>query len=208
MDALGKRRLGNSTLEVQDFFIFDTGNLRAFSLIITPAVCDASIVNGSMSLEGGTYVGGTVRYVVRLNNIGSAPTTDNPGNEFTDVLPPTLALVSATASSGAAVANLGTNTVTWNGGIPAGGTVTITIVATVLPAAVGATVSNQGIISFDSDFNGTNDTTVVTNDHATPIAGDATSFVATASVVVPTLSTWALVILAFGLVLIGVRRLW
>lgn len=199
---------GNWTLEVQDFFVFDTGNIRAFSLIITPAVCDATTVNGTMSVEGDLIVGGTIRYNVRLNNIGPSATTDNPGNEFTDVLPSTLALVSASASSGAAVANLGTNTVTWNGGIPAGGTVTILIVATVLPSAVGTTVSNQGTIAFDSDANGTNDTTVTTNDPATSLGGDPTSFVAAATLAVPTLSTWAVIVLAFGLVLVAVRRLW
>ncbi len=35
------------------------------------------------------------------------------------------------------VANLATNTVTWNGAIPAGGSVTITITATILPSAAG-----------------------------------------------------------------------
>ena len=199
---------GNWTLEVQDFFIFDTGNIRAFSLIITPAVCNATTVFGTMSLEGSPFVGGTVRYIVRLSNIGSSATTDNPGNEYTDVLPPTLALVSASASSGAAVANLGTNTVTWNGGIPAGGTVTIIIVATVLPGAVGKTVMNQGTIAYDDDFNGTNESTAVTSDPTAAFGSSPTSFVAAASATVPTLSTWALIVMAFGLVLIAVRRLW
>lgn len=198
---------GNWTLEVQDFFIFDTGNIRAFSLIITPAVCDATTVSGTMSVDGSLVVGGTVRYTVRLHNLGSVATTDNPGNEFTDVLPATLALVSASSTSGSAVANLGTNTVTWNGGIPASGSVTITIVATVLPAAAGLTVSNQGTISYSAGFNGTNDTAVVTNDPSTPIGGDPTSFVAAATLMVPTLSTWGLLALAFGLVLVAVRRL-
>ena len=198
---------GNWTLEAQDYFIFDTGTIRAFSLIITPAVCDATTVFGTMSVEGGTYVGGTVTYNARITNIGATATTDNPGNEFTDVLPSTLALVSASATSGAAVANLGTNTVTWNGGIPAGGSVDIRIVATVLPAAAGTSVSNQGTISFDSDGNGTNDTTVVTNDPATAAGSDPTSFAATANLVVPTLSTWALLVLAVGLAFVAVRRI-
>ena len=199
---------GNWKLEVQDYFIFDTGNIRAFSLIITPAICDASTVFGSMGVEGDTFVGGTVRYSVRLNNIGPVATTDNPGNEFTDVLPATLALVSATATSGTAVANLGTNTVTWNGGIPAAGSVSITIVATVLPSAAGTTVINQGTIAYDADFNGTNETTVVTNDPATPVGSDPTSFVAAANLRVPTLSAWALLVMASGLVFVAVRRLW
>ena len=66
-------------------------------------------------------MGGTVTYTVTLTNTGPGAQGDNPGNEFTDVLPAHLALVSATATSGTAVANVGTNTVTWNGSIPAGG---------------------------------------------------------------------------------------
>ena len=99
-----------------------------------------------------------------LTNSGPGAQADNPGNEFTDVLPAALALVSATATSGTPVANIGTNTVTWNGAIPAGGTVTITITATILPTAAGTTVSNQGTISYDSDGNGTNDATAQTDD--------------------------------------------
>ena len=43
---------------------------------------------------------------------------------------------------------------------------TITITATILPAAAGTTVSNQGTISYDSDGNGTNDATAQTDDPA------------------------------------------
>ena len=203
---------GNWTLEAVDFFAADTGNIRAFSVTITPAVCDAPALTASVTASktaGGSFiVGNNVIYTVTLTNSGSGATTDNPGNEFTDVLPPTLALVSAAATSGTAVATLGTNTVTWNGGIAASGSVTITITATILPAAVGLTVSNQGTVSYDADLNGTNETTIPTNDPGTPAPGDPTSFVAAAPVLVPTLSTWGMIVLALGLVIIAVRRLW
>ena len=84
--------------------------------------------------------------------------------------------MSATATSGTAVANVGTNTVTWNGSIPAGGSVTFTINATILPAAAGTTVSNQGTIAFDGDGNGTNEQSGQTDDPGKPGAADSTTF--------------------------------
>jgi uncharacterized repeat protein (TIGR01451 family) len=125
---------------------------------------------------GGSFVpGNNVTYTVTLNN-GGGVQADNPGDEFTDVLPAQLTLVSATASSGSAVATVGTNTVTWNGSIPgSGGSVTITIIATIQPSATG-TISNQGSVSYDSDANGTNDASAVTDDPAVGGGSDATTF--------------------------------
>src|SRR6185295_13306140 len=98
---------GNWRFEVQDFFSGDTGNIRAFSLIITPVVCNAppltAIVKGTKTASGTFHVGSTVTYTVTLNNTGGLAQADNAGNEFTDVLPASLTLVSATASSGTAI---------------------------------------------------------------------------------------------------------
>ncbi len=158
-------------------------------------------VTGTKTVSGGPYaVGGTVTYTVTLHNSGAGAQADNPGNEFTDILPGGLTLVSATASSGAAAANTGSNTVTWNGAIPAGGSVTITITATILASAAGETVSNQGSISYDSDGNGTNDATAVTDDPGVGGPADPTNFtVAATSAPIPTLSTLGLLLLALGL---------
>src|SRR6185436_11548899 len=121
-----------------------------------------------------------------LTNSGSGAQADNPGNEFTDVLPATLALVSASATSGTAAANTGTNTVTWNGALAAsGGSVTITITATILPSAAGTTVSNQGTISYDADGNGTNESTAQTDDPGAPGTGNPTSVQVTGGPVSP-----------------------
>ncbi len=178
---------GTWQLQAQDFFSQDTGNIRAFSLTITPAVCDAPVaattVTGTKTVSGTFSPGGTVTYTVTLTNNGPLNQADNAGNEFTDVLPPSLTLVSATASSGTPVATVGTNTVTWNGAIAASGSVTITITATVNAGASG-TISNQGAISYDTDGNGTNDGSGVTDDPGTPAANDPTSFGVTAGAAV------------------------
>jgi uncharacterized repeat protein (TIGR01451 family) len=145
-------------------------------------------------------VGGTITYTVTLTNSGTGAQADNPGNEFTDVLPPQLALVSANATSGTAAANTGTNTVTWNGAIPVSGTVTITITANILPAAAGQTVSNQGTIAYDSNGDGTNDATAQTDDPGVAGTANPTLIVVPASTIdVPTLSGLGLLVLMLSL---------
>ena len=57
------------------------------------------IVTGTKTVSGSFTVGSTVTYTVVLTNSGNGTQQNNPGNEFTDVLPPSLTLVSATASS-------------------------------------------------------------------------------------------------------------
>ncbi|HVU13410.1 MAG TPA: hypothetical protein VHD90_19160 [Phototrophicaceae bacterium] len=130
-----------------------------------PAYADSfALVAGTKTVTGTFEEGGSVTYTVILTNSGTGAQGDNPGNEFVDVLPVSLTLVSANASSGTAVATVGTNTVTWNGTIPAsGGSVTITIPAIIKPGTAGQTISNTGTISYDADRNGTNESSGTTN---------------------------------------------
>ncbi len=129
------------------------------------------------SVAGGSFIpGGSVIYEIVLTNGLGHTLDDNPGDEFIDVLPPELQLVSASASSGVAVANIGTNTVSWNGAIASGDAVTITIEAAIPANATSGTVVNQGQANVDLDDNGTNETAVPTDDPDT--AGtQATAFV-------------------------------
>ncbi len=139
-----------------------------------------------------------------LTNSGTAQ-ADNPGDEFVDVLPAQLTLISATASSGTAVADIGTNTVRWNGAIPSGGSVTITITTTIAITATG-TITNQGTIAFDGDANGTNESSALTDDPGVTGAGNATVFGVAQIVPVPALGIPALLLLALGLYLIATQR--
>ncbi|MBP8296682.1 MAG: DUF11 domain-containing protein [Burkholderiales bacterium] len=143
-------------------------------------------VSGTKTAAGFFSAGTTVTYTVVLSNTGNAPSADSPGNEFTDVLPATLTLVSASATAGTAVAMIGTNTVTWNGGVAAGGSVTITITATINAGAMGTVISNQGTIAYDSDLNGTNEAGTVTDDPAVGGAIDPTSFTVLQAIVAAT----------------------
>ena len=159
------------------------------------AVSNPPNVSAAKSVAGGTThaEGSVVTYTIVLTNSGTLAHADNPGNELTDVLPSSLTLVSASATSGTAVANIGTNTVTWNSAIPGKGSVTISIQALVHYGTAGTTISNQATVSFDADANGTNDASRQSDDPSTPAPSDPTSFTVVGSV--PALSTAMLVLL-------------
>jgi len=160
------------------------------SASVSRTVVTPTAVSGTKAVNGSFAPGGAITYTVVITNNGGVAQGDNPGAEFTDVLPPTLTLVSATATSGTAAANVGTNTVTWNGGLAAGASVTITINATIeADNAPGTTISNQGTIAYDADGDGTNESTAVTDDPATPASGDPTSFVVGGAPPVPNVPT-------------------
>jgi uncharacterized repeat protein (TIGR01451 family) len=141
-----------------------------------------SAFRATKAVSAGPYTpGSTITYTVVLSNSGPSAQADNFGNEFTDILPAGLTLVSATATSGTAAA-AGANTVIWHGSIPAAGSVTITITATINPAnAPGTTISNQGFFSHDADGNGDNESFRLTDNPDTDTIGaDPTSFVVAA----------------------------
>ena len=131
-------------------------------------------VTATKTVAGTFHVGGTVTYTIVISNSGSTATPDNAGNEFADVLPSSLTLTGASATSGSAA--MAGNTATWNGSVPAGGSVTITLTATINAGAQGTTISNQGSVSYDADLNGSNETTVLTDDPSVGGASDPTTF--------------------------------
>ncbi len=186
------------------------------SATATTTVLTPPAVFATKTVFGVYRPGGTATYTIVLRNNGSTAQADNPGDELTDVLPSSLVLVSASATSGTAVATVATNTVTWNGEIPAGGSVTVTIVATISSSVtVGQTVSNQATAAYDADGNGTNEASAPSDNPSTGAAGDPTVFTvnrdASGAAVVPTLDAVGLGILsllvALGGALVLGRRL-
>lgn len=171
--------------------------------LVAPAFVTATKVGPTSAPPGAP-----ITYTIVLSNAGPG-LQDGTGDEFTDVLPPALTLVSASATSGTAVATIGTNTVTWDGQIPAGGSVTITIQATLGAAAIpGTTVLNQGSLATDVVGDGSNAGPGLTDDPRIPgQAPDPTPLgVATVSSI-PTLGEWGLIALAALLAAAGSRRL-
>jgi uncharacterized repeat protein (TIGR01451 family) len=157
-------------------------------------VASPANVTASKSVSVTHVEGSAITYTIVLTNSGTLTQGDNPGNELTDVLPPSLTLAGASATSGTSVANIGANTVTWNGAIAGNGSVTITIQATIHDGTAGTTISNQATVSYDSDANGTNDASRLSDDPSTAATPDPTSFVVIARV--PALSTMMLAFLA------------
>jgi uncharacterized repeat protein (TIGR01451 family) len=178
----GQSTQGTWSVAASDQFTFDSGTLNAWSMLVTPVhfactvFAPAAAVGATKTVTGTFTVGGTVTYTVTLTNSGTDAQGDNAGNEFTDVLPASLTLVSANATSG--TAGTAGNTVTWNGTLaPLGGSVTITITATINAGTQGTTISNQGTASFDANNDNTNEASVLTDDPSVAGAADPTSFV-------------------------------
>ncbi len=154
------------------------GQQAAAGVLTVSGTGGGASLSATKTVSGSYSPGGAVSYQVTLTNSGSIAQADNSGDEFSDVLPSQLSLVSATATSGVAAANTSTRTVTWNGAVSAGGSsVTITIHATIgLAVASGTVVSNQGSVSYDSDGNGGNDASGVTDDPGVSGTADPTRF--------------------------------
>ncbi|MEM0492513.1 MAG: choice-of-anchor L domain-containing protein [Candidatus Thermoplasmatota archaeon] len=119
-------------------------------------------------LNGGLLeCGDTVKYSITISNIGTIPQTDNPGNEFEDMIPvnTTYIIGSATASSGTVGYDAVNNRIVWNGGIPAKSSVILTFQVRVndgLPN--NAEIKNQGNVYWDSDEDHINDAVELTDD--------------------------------------------
>ena len=175
----------------------------AASVTVAAAPTAADIV----ALKSGAtmgFGGMPITYAIEITNGMLIDQGDNPGPEFVDVLPAELVVESASATSGTVVADIGANTVTWDGAIPSGGSVTITIVAMIGPDASGP-VANQGSLLIDLDGDGTNETTVMTR-QGDGTAGPTVVNVQPASAI-PVLSPWMLIALAAILAVAGMGRM-
>lgn len=161
-------------------------------------------LRATKTVAGVFQPGGAVTYTVAITNAGPGTQQDNPGAEFTDVLPASLDLLSATATGGTAVATMATNTVTWNGTLAAKASATITITARIKADQVGQTIGNQGTLAFDADGDGGNESSGVTDDPGVAGPADPTRFAV--PVAIPTLSAWGLTLL--GVIMVGVAWRW
>jgi uncharacterized repeat protein (TIGR01451 family) len=113
--------------------------------------------------------GDTIRYTITISNTGRADQRNNPGHEFEDGIPANASYVlgSATATSGTITYDGGTNKLAWDGTIASESSVALTFNVTVNEELFnGALVSNQGTVYWDSNEDGTNDATELTDDPA------------------------------------------
>lgn len=162
-------------------------------------------------VSGQLFPGATVTYAVEISNSGPDGQPDDPASdEFDDTLPSQLTLTGATVVSGGGAVVVAGNTVRWNGTIASGGSVTLEITATVNPSVpAGTVVSNQGTIRWDSDADGDNDGSGVTDDPDLPGTDDATAFDVAegAATAIPDLGGAGLAIMVLLLAMVAVLKL-
>lgn len=156
-------------------------------------------IAATKDVTGDFYPFGTVTYTIVMTNNGAGDQADNPGDEMDDQLPSQLELLSASADSGTAVADTGSNLVTWNGPIPSGASVTVTVTATIKPGVAGATIENQANVHFDENGDGSNGVAV----GSAPASGGAGATTFDAAALVPTVSPLGLALLGLALALVG-----
>ena len=176
------------------------------TLIIRPYAPLIDAEKTVSDLNGGSpEPGETLLYEVVLRNLGCGDQEDNAGHEFEDTLPEHLAATGvADATSG--TASVVGDEIFWDGAIPAGGSVTITYKAKIDPTTeAGTQICNQGVVHWDSDGDGSNETDTVTDDPDTPADEDPTCITVeitgiappiSGTIDAPTLSEWGMILLS------------
>jgi uncharacterized repeat protein (TIGR01451 family) len=109
----------------------------------------------------------TLKYRIIISNTGTADQNNNPGNEFEDYIPENTTYVpgSASAEFGTISYDSNNNMIIWNGDIPGEISRKLEFKVTInesLPN--GLVIPNQGSVFWDSDEDGTNDATELTDD--------------------------------------------
>ncbi len=116
---------------------------------------------------GDVEPGDTIRYTVTISNTGTADQEDNEGDEFEDRIPDNTTYIDGSASATSGVINYdsGNNKITWNGGINAESSVSITFDVIVNDSLQnGSLISNQGIVHWDENEDGSNNADEYTDD--------------------------------------------
>ena len=168
--------------------------------------------------------GDIICYTAWVNNTGNANSTDNPGNEFEDPIPENTTYnngslqindVNETDDIGDGIGyDADNNTIIWNGNITAGGSIKIGFCVTVdTNVTTGMVISNQGIVYYDRNGNGTNDAEEPTDDPGTEVVNDPTDLVLdfAPSLPVPTMTPVGMIALvgllsAVAALSIGIRK--
>lgn len=161
-------------------------------------------------VDGDFIRGGFILYTVELFNNSPNLQPDNPGPEFTDMLPPGVRLERASSNFGTITEDRLQGKVEWNGSIPPMGRVVIFIEGFIRYSPGGPEICNQGEVFFDSQGNGMNGGTRLTDDPDLPGDEDPTCFILESlpaeSSPIPTLGEWSLILLSLGMSLVLVRK--
>jgi uncharacterized repeat protein (TIGR01451 family) len=157
-------------------------------------------------IDGPFAEGEMITCTFTLLNGGPTAQADNAGNEFTVTLPASLTLVAASADSGTAATFA--NTATWNGAVPVGSRVEISVKATINAGTAGTTICLQGSAFLDTDGDGVNDTVVLSDRLDEPCApADPCCFRVLTAEEIPTLSGLGTAVLVLLLAVAALARL-
>ena len=134
------------------------GNTSQFSAGITVVAPNADLAVTTAASATAINVGQQVTYTLTVTNNGPS---DAPNAVLTDLLPPTLTFISATSSQGSTPID-SNGTVTANfGTIPAGSTVTVTIVVQATVSAPPTASSTVNVSSDQADNDTSNNTATI-----------------------------------------------
>jgi uncharacterized repeat protein (TIGR01451 family) len=155
---------GDTTIEGNQETIISLNNGANF----TDSIKDFTLV-GDTNKDGIVSPGDMVRYRIEIRNSGDL---DALGVVFRDPVPENTVYVngSVTATAGTAGYDTASKEVRWSGDVAAGASVTITFDVTVQTGILPyTTISNQGVIEYDFNNDGTNDSQLLTDgDYSLP----------------------------------------
>jgi uncharacterized repeat protein (TIGR01451 family) len=173
------------------------------ALVLLPP---AGEVAATKSVVGSFLPGSVAVYEIVLANGSEVDLPNGSGFELIDPLPPEVTLLSAEASRGEIVPDPDAAAVLWDGDLPAGELVVLTIRTRILAVAHGSPVSNQATFRF---VTGPDPEDEVEGATAPPGAEQEapTTFTVRASIDIPAASTWGLAALALLLAAAAAARL-
>ncbi|MSU57841.1 MAG: DUF11 domain-containing protein [Pedosphaera sp.] len=178
----GNSANGNWKLFIVDDTSGDAGGVangwRLAITTITPVNQIADVAVSGVASANPTLVGDSLTYTFTVTNAGPNAAT---GVTFTNIVPGSATLVSASASQGSASTN-GNTAVAGLGPISAGASATVTVV--VIPNAAGSLVNPATVTAGETDLNLANNIASVTTTTLLPLADLGISKVASNSVVV------------------------
>ena len=140
----GETANGNWTLIAEDHFQYDTGNIRAWSIHITPQPIQADLAITKTDGVATATPGGSVTYSITASNAGPDAVT---GATVADTFPAALtATWTCVGAGGGTCTAAGSGNINDTVNLPAGGSVTYTASATIGAAATGS-LSNTATIT-------------------------------------------------------------
>jgi uncharacterized repeat protein (TIGR01451 family) len=181
-------------------------NQITFDVFVRPNEPMIEATKTYVDTDGGEVnPGDTIRYEIVITNEGCAPMPNTAGHEFTDTLPGLLTATGFVQASSGTISVSGSEVV-WDGSIPAGGSVHLTVKAKIdNDVEEGTGICNQGFVHWDSDEDGSSDATEPTDDPGTPADDDPTCFVVhvptapipvTGTIDAPSLTEWGMIVLS------------